>query len=163
MNPFLSPYRVWRIFFVCSYVSSVTAMPPTKGLGSPSKYPRRKTCLLIVETHWFLSTEDSNWFQNLDHVSMSPANDSNFIVGNLISCITVGCECGICDLPVVCGAVSPRLSLMILSALRTARFAPYTNSSHFSASAPYSSSSSKLLTDSSSAVTICKTSWRRSL
>ena len=56
----LSPYREWRGFIVCSYISSVTAMPSAIRFGSPSKYRRRKMCLL---TFW-----RRNYFFKFQHI-----------------------------------------------------------------------------------------------
>jgi len=67
---------------VSSYVFPVTAILSTSILGSPSKYPRRKTCLLIVEREASTSLDDRNCPQNRDQLSTSPLKVSTFTLGS---------------------------------------------------------------------------------
>ena len=85
---FVSPYLASRILLVSSYVSAVTAIPSANNFGSPSKYPLRKTCLLIVESEASSSIEDRNCSQNRDQVSTLPAKGSSLIAGSFTECVT---------------------------------------------------------------------------
>ena len=78
----VSPYQASKIYLVSSYVFAVTAIPSTSILGSPSIYPGRKTCLLIVERDASSSMDDRNCSQNHDQVSTSPLKGSNFMAAS---------------------------------------------------------------------------------
>ena len=88
MIRFVSPYLASRILLVSSYVFTVTTIPSTNNFGSPSTYPCRKMCLLIVESEASLSVEDRNCSQNRDEVSTLPAKGSSLIVGSFTECVT---------------------------------------------------------------------------
>jgi len=87
MMRFVSPYLASTIFLVYSFVPAVTAIPFTNILGSPSKYPLRKMCFLIVESQASSSMEDLNCSQNRNQVSTLPVKGSSFIAGSFTECV----------------------------------------------------------------------------
>ena len=85
---FVSPYLASKIFLVTSYLFAVIAIPLTNIFGSTSRYPWRKTCLLIFESETSSSMKDRNCSQNRDQFLTLPAEDSNLIAGSFTESVT---------------------------------------------------------------------------
>ena len=85
---FVSPYRASRILLVLSYVFEVTAIQYNKIFGSLTKFPRRKTGLLVVESEPSSSMKDRNRFQNRDQINTLPAKGSRLFTGTFTECAT---------------------------------------------------------------------------
>ena len=165
MMRFVSPYRASKIFLVSSYIFAVTAIPSTSILGSPSKFPRRKTCLLIVEREASSSMDDRNCSQNRDQFSTSPLKGYIFIAGSFTEReaepVGAGADCWVGLLMLNRVVESDRQLSIRRLAFWIALFVLSIYSSQLFISSSYSLTGKRSRIESSSKISLSKFSFKR--